>query len=78
MYTMAKDVFHNLIDSSINMATNHNTTAKSSLISFLGLVSEACQTSTSVRVFIGCHWSACTGSPLAKPVLYITGVDIVA
>ena len=28
----------------------------------LRLVSEACQTSTSARVSIECHWSACTGN----------------
>ena len=31
----------------------------------LRLVSEACQTSMSARVFIECHWLACTGNHLA-------------
>ena len=32
----------------------------------LWLVSEACQSSTSARVSIECHWLACTGNHLAE------------
>ena len=61
--TQCQRKFSSRIDSSINNPTNyHNTTAKSWVVCF----SEACQMSTSARMFIECHWSACTGSHLAE------------